>query len=258
MPTQPVHVSYCVPLQVLTKSGQRLMGPNITDVAHYLGTNMSAHPQGSYLHSQGQNHLCPERTYMTQNDSLLEFIYLVYFSLIFFLFCISLSRVRPLGRLQDWGTIQSFQNLMNSKSAHMGFSNLCVLISDGRFGESGSSQHLKVQISNHKTKGKPEFPVQGNDVMWMLAWELCTNTQQGCSIVSLLGWKYPDYNPCWTILTCNSGATAQLWGWNPGRQDIYQAGSYIRRHVVFLESLTHTCATDCQYANCLKTPFRLV
>lgn len=86
MPTQPVHVSYCVPLQVLTKSGQRLMGPNITDVAHYLGTNMSAHPQGSYLHSQGQNHLCPERTYMTQNDSLLEFIDLVYFSLIFFYF----------------------------------------------------------------------------------------------------------------------------------------------------------------------------
>lgn len=109
-----------------------------------------------------------------------------------FLFCISLSIARPLGRLQDWGTIQGFQNLMNSKRAHMGFSNLCVLISDGRFGESGSSQHLKVQIPNHKTKGKLEFSVRGSDVVWMLPWEWCTNTQQGCSIVSLLGWKYPD------------------------------------------------------------------
>lgn len=88
MPTEPVHVSYCVPLQVLTKSGQRLMGPNmsITDVAHYLGTNMSARPQAGYLHSQGPKHLCPERTYMTQNDSLLEFIDLVYFSLIYFFY----------------------------------------------------------------------------------------------------------------------------------------------------------------------------
>lgn len=154
--------------------------------------------------------------------------------------------------------IQSFQNLMNSKSAHMGSSNLCVFISVGRFGESGSSQHHKVQISHHKTEGKPEFSVRGSEVVCMLAWEGCTNTQQDCSIISLSGWKYPDYNPCWTILTYNSGATAQLWGWNSGRQDIYQAGSYIRHHVAFLESSTHTCATDCQYANCRKTPFRLV
>lgn len=83
------------------------------------------------VHSQGQKHLQYELTYMTQKCRLLKWTDLVYF----YLFCMSLSIVRSLWRLHNWGTLLGFQNLKNSENVykafnivHGGFSSYCIFI----------------------------------------------------------------------------------------------------------------------------------